>query len=168
MYWWRVTKYNPENRDGQGAYLLDEWTDFSEVGRKFSGKVFTLVEYLEMESLYVNAVLAFVECLKVDNLTIYGLEKHVTLKKRDPLSAYLYPLYEKKNGQNIRREEIANYVRLILRNFLWCKLKNLPFMEVHFGYDYYMYIGSAKPCYEVHEKIEQSGLFIEYYLSPYI
>ncbi len=77
-------------------------------------------------------------------------------------------LYEKTNRSKLSREQLPAYIKLLLREALGCKLKSLPFMEVHFGYYDYMYIGSMKPCYEGHEKIEESGLFIENYLSSYI
>jgi hypothetical protein len=45
---YRVTKYDPENRDAEGNYLIDEWTSFSDVGRTFSGKELTEQEYFQV------------------------------------------------------------------------------------------------------------------------
>lgn len=29
----RITKYNPDNRDENGSYKLDEWTSISDIGK---------------------------------------------------------------------------------------------------------------------------------------
>ena len=61
-YQWRVTKYNPVNRDKYGHFtLIDEWTCPSEIGKTFNGKEFTLSEYLQMEEAYINTALKFLE-----------------------------------------------------------------------------------------------------------
>lgn len=42
-------------------------------------------------------------------------------------------------------------------------------MFVHFGYDYYMYIGSSKELpQDLRNKIENLGLFVENFESPYL
>ena len=52
---WRVTKYDPLNRDVDGNYLdLEEWTCFSEVGTKVS-----MEEYQVTEEKYLNAITTF-------------------------------------------------------------------------------------------------------------
>ena len=40
-------------------------------------------------------------------------------------------------------------------------------MYIHFGYDYYMYIGSSNACDNVRIKIQEEGLFVEEFKSPY-
>lgn len=55
----RIMKYDPLKRNEKGAYLEDEWTSFSDVGKVFSGVVLTLDEYQEMESKYVEAAYFF-------------------------------------------------------------------------------------------------------------
>ncbi|QSX06726.1 hypothetical protein JYG23_04550 [Sedimentibacter sp. zth1] len=56
-YMWRITKYNPQYRDSYGAYLKDEWTSLSDVGKQYDGKVFTKDEYLEYERLYIESII---------------------------------------------------------------------------------------------------------------
>ena len=34
MYY-RITKYNPEFRDEEGRYILDEWTSVTDIGKEF-------------------------------------------------------------------------------------------------------------------------------------
>ncbi|GHV46713.1 hypothetical protein FACS189499_02580 [Clostridia bacterium] len=43
---------------------------------------------------------------------------------------------------------------------MWAKLEILPCFAVHFGYDYYMYIGIHDDNYQVIEHLN-TGLFIE-------
>ena len=53
QFYYCVCKYDPAFRDEKGAYKKDEWTDFSDIGRAFDGKVFTEEEYYETEDRYV-------------------------------------------------------------------------------------------------------------------
>src|SRR5476651_1262643 len=76
MFGWRITKYNPQYRDDSGAYLKNEWTCYSEIGKTFEGKIFTFEEYLKIENAYIQAVLLFMECLNLDSLRISCLEKN--------------------------------------------------------------------------------------------
>ncbi|WP_260288520.1 hypothetical protein [Peribacillus aracenensis] len=57
MISWRITKYNPKNRDESGYYLDDkEWTCFSEVET-----VVIEEDYLRTESNYINAITTFMD-----------------------------------------------------------------------------------------------------------
>ncbi len=70
-------------------------------------------------------------------------------------------------GQQVTQKEVADIARLVLRESLWCKLES-DRMFVHFGYDYYMFIGSTEPCESTIKKIEKLGLFVEKFESPYL
>ncbi len=59
MQSWRVTKYDPARRDKRGAFIGDDWTSISDIGRSFGGVLLTREEYLRSEGLYVEAVLTF-------------------------------------------------------------------------------------------------------------
>jgi len=51
---------------------------------------------------------------------------------------------------------------------LWCKLSNGNSF-VHFGYDYYMYVGGIKELKAAELAIiNKNGLFVEKMKSPYI
>ena len=75
-YMWRVSKYNPINRDDMGAYLLDEWTSFSDIGKSYQGVKLTISEYEKSQKLYNDAILRFMECNEVENLRVTDLEKY--------------------------------------------------------------------------------------------
>ena len=144
-YQWRVTKYNP----------------------KFNGKEFTLDEYLRVEAAYINSVLKFMEESNVDSLRILQLECNVS--EEDKTS----PLYEKefeklvlKEDAVLNKDEIHLICKMVLRNFLWCNLYSKEFF-VHFGWDYYIYIGSNVNCLTAMEFVTNNGLFVERCTSPY-
>ncbi|WCK55874.1 hypothetical protein PP175_08100 [Aneurinibacillus sp. Ricciae_BoGa-3] len=59
--------------------------------------------------------------------------------------------------------------RLILREHLWCKLEYESEFFVHFGYDYYMYVGSSIQCKDTIKKItKEFNLFVEHFNSPHL
>ena len=164
MFGWRITKYNPQFRDDRGAYLKDEWTCYSEIGRKFEGKEFTLEEYLKTENAYIQAVLLFMEDLSIDSLRISLLVKNGKIRKKVITDDKI----ELINNTYVNKERIAYIIQLILRNKIGCKFE-INDMYVHFGWDFYMYIGSIKkPSGSTIKEIEKMGLFVEEFESPYL
>jgi len=167
MFCWRITKYNPTYRDKKGAYLRDEWTAYSDIGRTYNNKKITFDDYIKVEDAYIASIISFMELTKTEGLSIVGLEsrglpERDTHYSRDMVDAFV----KAKEGLLLDRQLVRLIARLILREDLWCKLK-AENMYVHFGYDYYMYIGSSKYSEEVIKKIEKSGLFVEEFKSPY-
>jgi hypothetical protein len=162
MYDWRVTKYNPKNRDKDGIYLKNEWIRYNDLGKNFEGKKLTFSEYFNIESKYIQAILVFMECLNIDSLKVTCLIYHARYKDQAIIDG-------KKiiNNMNYDSEMIAFIVQSILRNKFGCKLEYDDKMYVHFGWDYYMFVGSAKACTSTIKKIEAMGLFVEKFRSPY-
>lgn len=168
MYHWRITKYNPKYRNEKGAYLRDEWTCFSEVGKSFNGKMVTLAGYLAIEDAYINAILEFMNCLHVSELKVTSLNKVKRPFENEIYNQELIDLFDKiKNRHLISGPNVEIITRLVLRNNLWCRLKSDD-MYVHFGWDYYMYMGSKKECKNTIARIDKSGLFVEVFKSPYL
>ena len=71
-------------------------------------------------------------------------------------------------GTVIEIRDIEHLCRLVLREQLWCKLENDNIMFIHFGYDYYMYIGCLSKSEGVINLIKKIGLFLEKFESPYL
>ncbi|MEK4523363.1 hypothetical protein MKX96_17170 [Psychrobacillus sp. FSL W7-1493] len=166
---WRVTKYNPEFRDENGYYTLrEEWTCPSEMGKTINGNEFTLNEYLQVEAAYIDSVIKFIEETSIDSLRILQLE--CTISEEDKTS----PLYEKefetmvlKEDALVNKNDIRLICKMVLRNFIWCQLYSKNNFFVHFGWDYYMYIGSKVNCLSAIEFASNNGLFVEQCASPY-
>ncbi len=71
------------------------------------------------------------------------------------------------NNEFYDKRALIFIVQCILRNKFWCKLEYDDTMYVHFGWDYYMYISASKSCPSTIKKIEEMGLFVEKFRSPY-
>ncbi|MED4531197.1 hypothetical protein [Metabacillus fastidiosus] len=161
MHSWRVTKYDPLNRDINGFYLdSNEWTCFSDVGKTVS-----LEKYLQVEQKYVNAIIAFMNEMDINKLYINDLEQYSEEIRAQNVTEFVSKLWI---GKGITIGEIEELIKLTLRNVIWCKLELKKQFFVHFGYDYYMYIGARENCYRTQEKVTSSGLYIEEFVSPYL
>ena len=57
-------------------------------------------------------------------------------------------------------------IRSVLREEFWCRLEG-PAGYLHFGWDFYMYVGVPYPCPKSQELARGLGLFVEEYPSPY-
>lgn len=167
MFSWRITKYNPCYRNYQGAYLKNEWISYGDIGISFDNTLFTFEDYIKVENMYIEAILLFMYCLEVSYLTFTPMEKYVLDKNDAHFSSSMIRLFNSiRDGIVVNRYTVDDLVRLILRETIWGKLKAQN-MYVHFGYDYYMYIGAVHPCLKTIQKIKHMGLFVEKFDSPY-
>ena len=133
MYSRRITKYNPQYRNKHGAYLKDEWTAISDIGKTFNHELCTFENYIAVENAYVQAVLLFVDYLKIPSFLLTSLEDHDILERGTHLTTDMINLYKKiKKKQLIPKKELDPCIRLILREIIWGKLES-DLMQVHFG-----------------------------------
>ncbi|WP_313894134.1 hypothetical protein [Psychrobacillus sp.] len=169
-YQWRITKYNPAFRDEDGYYTLQkEWTCPSEIGKVIDGKEFTLVEYLGVETAYVNTVMTFLSEYGLSSLRILQLTK-MDVSKEDKVSILYETEFDEMDLQEdkeLNENEIRIICKMILRNFVSCQLYSKGAFFVDFGWDYYMYIGSSTKCPSSIKFANESGLFVEETKSPY-
>jgi hypothetical protein len=168
-YNWRVTKYDPALRNVQGHYTADDWTCKSEIGRYFGGKKLTYERYLRAESAYVSAATSFLADVDLIELRVISLEN----KRLDDVQAVelrdiaLSPALVRRNSL-LQDSDLEDVIRMVLRGVLWCKLVSKSRFYLHFGWDYYMYIGSTSPSYDAIESATRSGLFVDEMVSPYL
>jgi hypothetical protein len=139
----RITKYDPRLRSEDGVFVGDEWTSISDIGRTYPTGVFTLAEYIEVEEAYVEAVRRFLASAGTHSLRVRGLERladcdTLPLTMAADTAAHLRSLRE---GTELSGQELEWAVRLNLREMIWCCLEGERGVYVHFGYDYYMYVG---------------------------
>lgn len=173
MISWRITKYNPKYRNEKDEYQKNEWTSCYDIGKVYDGKEFTVDDYMAVEDAYIYIALSFVNGVNITTLTVKDLEKH-----NDKLKLHATPLIYTKEmielferlheGTVLEIRDIEHLCRLVLREQLWCKLENDNIMFIHFGYDYYMYIGCLSKSEGVINLIKKIGLFIEKFESPYL
>lgn len=158
MYQYRVTKYDPQYRDSSGAFRRDDWTAVSDVDLTFNGVKLTPQRYVAVENAYVESALAFLTESRVETLTIDSLENHRGYSDSDLMLA---------DGRVCSLLEIADVARLNLRSSIWCRLVGSDAF-LHFGYDYYMYVGVPIECPASIDFATRSGLFVEPFESPYL
>lgn len=151
MFEYRVTKYNPAVRKDGCQYT--EWTSFSDVGAIFDGTVLTQAAYEKVESAYISAAIAFLQEAKVGSLSIRGLEY-----RKDEEPSYT-------DGDSISPMDIGAIMTKVLREELWCRLDSDRGF-IHFGWDYYMYVGVPSPCPKAQALATNAGLFVEEMRSP--
>lgn len=174
MHQYRVTKYNPANRDESGAYLVDDWTCASDIGRKFQGEELTTANYLRMEDNYVRAMLRFFDASGLPHLRVTCLENRFADENLAQIKASRPDLFDPAmvdlmlhEDKEARRTEIGLICRMVLRNIVWCKLEFAGRFFVHFGWDFYMYIGTAPDASGATRQAEANGLFVENLASPH-
>lgn len=70
--------------------------------------------------------------------------------------------------RNLSIAQSLDFARLVLREEAWGKLGVPGKAYVHFGYDYYMYIGVPSKCGRSIAIARDLGLFVERIRSPYL
>ncbi len=149
---YRISKYNPIYRQ-DGIYKKEEWTSMSDIGRIYDNIMFTPEMYLTVEQSYLSVIKCFCEQLNVNSLTVVGLEDYNCL-------------CDFYNGQEVRLNDILQISQDCLREKYWCKLESKNFF-IHFGYDYYLYVGSSLTYENVKKITDCYNLHIEPIPSPY-
>ena len=148
-----MTKYNPAYRDAQGRYTKDEWISYSDIGKNV-----TKEEYEKVESAYIDTALKFLEEQNIIELRISYLEN--TQNNQEPGISLMA-------GTVLNFEALKQVMKSILREKYWVKLET-DNSFIHFGYDYYMYIGVPHEPQSARQFAESRGLYVGDCLSPYI
>ena len=151
---YRVTKYNPASRGLNDEYQGDDWIMFSQIGQSFRGVVLTEHAYRRVESAYIKVALAFLNESGIAALRIVGLENRRKLQ------------LEFAEGSLLTPEKLPDVLGRILRGEFWCRLQAHDAF-VHFGWDYYMYIGVPRRCPSAEQTAFDLGLHVEEFASPY-
>lgn len=151
---YRVTKYDPALRGPNGEYMGDDWIMFSQIGQSFSGVVLTEQEYKRVENAYVKVALAFLSESGIPALRVVGLQN----SRKHQL--------EFADGSLLTSERLSDAFGRILRNEFWCRFQAEDGF-VHFGWDYYMYIGVSRRCPAAEQTASELGLHVEEFTSPH-
>lgn len=112
----------------------------------------TLAEYLRVENEYIQFCLNAMKAAGVTGLSVCAPEIYcegLRLPKRV-----------------CDTDSICEIIRRCLREKCWAKLEGTRFF-LHFGYDYYLYIGTDVPKPLVETLAKEQNLYCEYYRSPY-
>lgn len=166
-YQWRVTKYDPAERNSEGHYLKGEWVGIFELNETFGGKTFTIDDYLEVEEKYVNAAVRFFKETNEESLTLRNWQKY----ESGNISVEPFGLDISANftdGQSISIDSLPVVIRMLLRDIAHCEIEIKDTFFIHIGWDFYMYIGSAVSLPAAIDDVNKSGLFVEECTSPHL
>lgn len=148
---YRISKYNPQKRK-KGIYPVHEWTSICDIGKVFDGRILTDSQYKITEQAYIDCCIEILQKSGISKLTVSSTE-----------------YYDNEiHFPNILDTEID--IRMVIMYCLqercWTKLETNNFF-IHFGYDYYVYIGTKLPYILVEETAKKYNLFCEVFSSPY-
>jgi hypothetical protein len=174
MFQYRITKYDKSKRDENGYYIgEDQWTECSDIGRIINGKEVLLGDYLDTETKYIDAALNLFDASDLPHLrlTSIGTTDHfsgVPLPHNKNLKEPEFDNIAFMEDHIVQPNEIPTVIKMILRDFGWAKLEFKDAFFIHFGCDFYMYIGTVKTPKSILEEIEKNGLFVEERPSPFM
>lgn len=170
-----VVKYNPECFKGKSHFTKNQWICMKDVGQVIGGHLVTLDEYLDVEQKYVDSVIKIMELTDCKYLTVSYMEDTIQttkesilemLDRKNPFLQYdklLYNSYMKLyEGRRFDVIGIPDIIRLNLRGYTYTALTNLQKgLEIHFGFDYYMYFNTKFPIDILREEIRKIGLYLD-------
>lgn len=166
MHEYRISKYDPSKRDPGGAYRGDDWTSVSDIGRRFDDGSLTANRYLAVERSYIGAIVEALRQARPTNLRVVEIEihddTHVPLALRAASRRLLESIPHRSGGVSV--PDALRFAKATLRELAWGKVESSDGFYVHFGYDYYMYIGDRR---ERLPNFRARDLFAEVFRSPY-
>lgn len=170
---YRIIKYNPANVDKNNNIISDEWISFSDIGKKMDNTVLTFEAYKKIEKAYIDTILNLMNYNGITELTIKGIEKYdenIEWNSDDDFSSKeAVELFKRlENGMTITAGTLEKVCKLILREYFWCKLEYKDIFYVHFGFDYYMYIGCQNVSRDFSKEVRDRGIYADEFESPYI
>ncbi|MFF3425313.1 S1 RNA-binding domain-containing protein [Streptomyces sp. NPDC002602] len=159
---YRITKYDPADRDEHGSYI---------------GAEDSTSDHGPVEAAYLQAIAAFAEDTGIDHLAIrepgisglahFGLEP--TIDGHGLAGLFPPDLSGFHDGAEVPVSLGLELVRGMLRdNGAWCRLEVEDRFVVQVGWDQYLYVSSDKPCERAFARTRALGLFPERLeASPY-
>jgi small subunit ribosomal protein S1 len=138
-YVYRITKYDPADRDESGHYI---------------GTEETTSDHGPVEAAYLQAITAFAEDADIDRLVIrepsatgfvhFGMEP--ATPGHDLAGIFPPDLTGYHDGAEVPMAVGLELVRSMLRdNGAWCRLEVEGAFAVHIGWDQYAYVGTSIP-----------------------
>jgi hypothetical protein len=157
-YKYRISKYNPRYRNVVGFYEKEEWTHFGQVGTKIDGRVLTRKRYQRVEKAYLDTIRDLLRESMVSRLQI------ARLRLIGNMSPTIKTLRQK---QWVDIATVIKLCRLSLREQLEVDLRVPRRVYLHFGSDFYVYVGLPTAIPNAIARAEKRGIYIEDKASPY-
>ncbi len=163
-----VTKYNPQNFNSEGVFLLNEWTSYSDIGKIIDLKTNSFLSkksYLEVENNYVYSVKMFMQELNTDKVKITNMHK---ISDKDDFIKHkdmdLYKFYTKLAEGEYSLDSIELIMKLVLREYIQVTIEIITHNRdsfIYFGFDYYMYFVSDSVDFnKLKNKLINYGMYL--------
>lgn len=163
-----VVKYNPQGYDENGTYILNEWTDFSDVNKRINHKKLTAEEYLNVETNYVDMAVEVCYASGCKFMTMILFQ--CWINEPDNILDFDNSLATEKLIKSIRVFDTKRYsisqfkklLRLALRGYINCVFVNLENkVQIDIGYDFYMHILALRlPYFTLQNMASSHGLYL--------
>lgn len=172
MKYYRITKYDPRNRNDKGHYLYDHWTEFGDIGKTLEGEHVTIDKYLKVESDYINAVREILKENNLEYLRVVGFDKKQFKRSIKEFTGEWSHKIEYENivlyeDKKVSIDEIELICQMNFRYYCHIELEIKDKFYVHFGFDMYMFAGAPNISDQLLKKINSTSVFVEECSSPY-
>lgn len=163
---YRISKYNPDLRTPTGSFLNDDWTSYSDI--VVPGNAESYAKYKQVEDSYLYYLDVIMRANRIASCYVDSIEgPNISLMKNRGNELGSSISEEIVDGQLITSNKVLFLARLVLREIIWCRFQS-NHIYIHFGYDYYMYIGGVLIDEETIRIAKEKGVYIEVFDSPYV
>ncbi|MEU3792531.1 hypothetical protein [Streptomyces fructofermentans] len=142
-----LCKYDEARRRGD----IDDWTDHSDIGASFDGRILTAEEYQRTEDRYIEAV---------DILARAAGASHFTLRNvflNSPPPAWLGEVYE---GRTVDKASALRMLRGHMSGDTPAAWFESQEMCMRMGFDFYLHVQIPERALASLDEIEEMGLFV--------
>lgn len=144
-----IVKYKPEFYDENGVYQKDEWTNYSDIGEVYEGRIVTRDDYLDVENRFIDITRAILAAAGCSYITL----GYVEARRRKGL----------REGMRVRVQEIDPFLRLALRGKAFIVFVNRSKgVQFDFSNDVlYMHLNCRVPDNELRTIVESRSLYLD-------
>lgn len=140
-----------------------EWTEVSDIGRSFGGKILTHEEYVNVENKYVKALKMLMNSNSVKQLKIYS--KGEVLPTPEMAKRHLFGIDQAvvssyRHGEWVSGERLLTFCRLCLRGLQAHAVSDEKSFFLQFTGDYCVWVGSPSLNDNVRAEVKKLGLFL--------
>lgn len=146
---YRISKYNP-NLFVNGVYSRNEWTSYSDIGKKFDAGILLMSQYESIENKYLVCLEKLFKVSKVDTLLIKKFEASESCSWH--------------KGLSLSVDESLRFIKDCLREKCWGLLYS-KVMTLYVGYDYYIHVKTSMNQEILNAIVQEDGLYCNRYIS---
>jgi hypothetical protein len=155
----RITKYDPKRRNEHGAFIGEDWTSVSDIG-KFPG--LTVEKYLKAEDGYWQTLASILDSLNIKEVRIKSVEFYDDQARGDSLTEESWQFCRDLSLKELSAcgiKTVEKLFRAALREVIWFSAHIDSDHEfcAKCGYDFYMYVEAGTDF----KWAEVPGIFVE-------